>query len=170
MKKNTKGFSLIEILIVLVILPVIAIISTQSLINVLSGQKKVESETQARRGIEQIFSYMQRNIFNAQNVTCPDTNNIIFQKDVSVSGKFSCTTNATSGGTMLFYEDITGGSVQINDDAVNVNKCIIQCIIPPPGSTSQPGVAVTIGVNIDGVESNEGGSLELTRRFYTRSY
>lgn len=176
MKKTkilNKGFSLIELLIVLVAIPVIAIVTTQSLINVLSSQRKVDVEIRVRGDVEYMFSFIERRILNATDltVTYPNLNQTVVEyANINGSnGRFTCNTSSLGLGNMM-YEEVAddSGEVQLSDTDIDIYKCNIAELGGLNGAPK--GIRMVVGARIAGFEGTEGGQLELTTIIYTRSY
>lgn len=68
-----KGFSLIEILVVLVVFSFIGVIVAQSILTTLRGAKRSDSDSKVRSNIDYAVAIIERQLRNAREVTCPTT-------------------------------------------------------------------------------------------------
>ena len=65
-----KGFSLIEMLVVVVVFSILAIITTQSLLNSLRTAKKSQNVNVVKENLEVSASAIERLLRNAEDVRC----------------------------------------------------------------------------------------------------
>ena len=93
-KKSKRGFSLFEILVVLLVFSIIAILTTESLINTLRSSRKAEAQARVRANLEYAMAIMERNIRGAKDIEFAPMNtceNCIEFEDIDGNfGRFVC--------------------------------------------------------------------------------
>lgn len=161
-----KGFSLIEILIVILIFSVLAILATQSLALSLRGSKKSELIGGVRESVDYSVSIMERLLRSAKSVSCsPDNTYIDYRDEFGNAGKFSC---LIAGGVGY----IASGSANLRLTATNVNiDCagvVFSC--PTPAPSSSPSVSISIKANSTDTSGEEATPLTVTTKILLRNY
>ncbi len=68
---TNHGFTLIEILVVLVVFAFIGLIVAQSVISTLRGAAKADSDARVRSNLDYVSSILDRHLRNAVSVSCP---------------------------------------------------------------------------------------------------
>jgi len=113
-KKNIKGLSLIEILIVITIFAVIGLLSTRSVFLTLRSAKKSDSMIRVRENVNYSFSVIERQLRNAESITCPNPsfNRLDYISLEGTATSFACATSGqdkyvASGSGRLTSSDIT---------------------------------------------------------------
>jgi prepilin-type N-terminal cleavage/methylation domain-containing protein len=119
--KNVRngGFSLIEMLVVIIVFSILAILATQSLATSLRGTRKSESIGHVRENIEYAMSIMERSLRTASELDCTPSSSseIVYRTFSNVEASFECTgTNIASS---------SGGITKNLINAVDVN--IVGC-------------------------------------------
>lgn len=74
LKQNSKGFTLIEILIVITITGILGFILTDLLTQVLRGQNKINTVSLVKQNGQVILDKLSNEIRSAENLICVDTN------------------------------------------------------------------------------------------------
>lgn len=161
-----RGFSLIEIMVVITIFAVLGIIVTSSVILTLAGAKKSESLIRVRDNLNYSLSVIERNIRNANSVPdCSDTgSNIISYLDQNGAlASFSCITNGTDSYFASGSSRLTSNSIKIVDCS-SVFKCTPSAANTPP--------LVEINVTVRDASSSGVQSSEVTAQtqIYLRNY
>ncbi len=165
-----KGYSLIELLVVMVIFTGLGIIVTQSLATTLKGSKKSETTGRLRENIDNALSVMEREIRNAKSIESCESNSLVYTDQQDEEESFTC---FASGGinsirSSTLGGDLTGRSV---GTAVNITSCpgdLFACSTPV-GSEPQ-----SVSIKISAVEASTGGaegaSYEVSTKILTRIY
>lgn len=154
MRKNNKGISLIEILMVIGIFAVLGVITTRAVLLSLTGSKKSDSQLKVRENLDYAVSVMERQLRNAGNISpCPnvDPQVINYSDSNNVSSSFSCVNIGPTG-----Y--IASGSARLTSDEIGVSACTFTCS-PGTGSTLPK---VTLDVQADNISI----STEINLRTY----
>src|SRR5687767_8998196 len=98
-KRNTEGFSLFEILIVIVIFAVIVFVANQTFISSLRSGTKSDLQQRVKSNSNYIFSVMERSLHSARTITScspgigtnPTSTRIDYRDHYGVSATFQCT-------------------------------------------------------------------------------
>ena len=97
-KNLAKGFSLIEMLIVVAVFSILAVVATQSLSSSLRGSKKSESQVIVRENVDFALSTMERLLRNADSLNCAssDANTLVYIDEYGNSVRFDCSSGSIS--------------------------------------------------------------------------
>lgn len=97
------GFSLIEMLVVVLIFSILAILSTQSLATSLRGTRKSESIGNVRENIEYTMSIIERSLRTAKDLDCTASSatRLVYKTPDNIEARFECsgTNIASASGT-----------------------------------------------------------------------
>lgn len=89
-KTFKRGFSLIELLVVLFIFSILGVIVSRALALSLKGSGKSESVSVVKENIEYTASTMERLLRNAKNVVCTSSSQLEYTNENGVAGRFTC--------------------------------------------------------------------------------
>lgn len=117
-----KGFSLIEVLVVLSVFALIAVIASQVLFPVFRGGGKTGAAIIVKQNGNYAVSVIQRELYNARQVSECTQNEVRYFNADGQSVLLSCT---PSGGISL------GGSRSLTSAEVEVESCTVACSPPP---------------------------------------
>ncbi|MDO8452526.1 MAG: type II secretion system protein [bacterium] len=122
-----KGFSLIEVLIVIAIFSIIALVISQTLFTILKGSAKQEVSATIKQEGNYIIAAMERAIHNSKSITACGSGRIDYMDADARPGSFVCDTTA---GT------VASGSatpIVITGTRVSVTGCSFTCLpaVPP---------------------------------------
>lgn len=162
--KTRKGFSLIEILVVLSVFAILGIVVSQSLLLILRGARKSDTSNKVRQSLDFALASMERQIHNATNITpCPNTDTttitVIDQNQQSYS--FSCSNIGPAGF-------IASASSRLTSTDISVTACSFVCT---PGAASVPPF-VTIAITAQDAQATGPENTKITdsRGVYLRTY
>ncbi|OGM23198.1 hypothetical protein A2865_00040 [Candidatus Woesebacteria bacterium RIFCSPHIGHO2_01_FULL_39_17] len=153
-----RGFSLIEMLIVVAVFSILAVVATQSLSSSLRGSKKSESQVIVRENVDFALSTMERLLRNADNLNCAssDANTLVYIDEYGNSVRFDCSSGSISS------ESSTLTSPDIEVDCTSVFTC---------NNTSIPhSVDITIKAERTGITGAEGSQITETTKILLRNY
>ena len=167
MKKNIKGFSLIEMLVVLVIFSVLAILATQTIFLSLRSSRKASNIVVVREELDYAMSIMERHLKGAKSwEDCTpagfDEEVINYRDENGDSVSFTCYLAADD-------EYIASGSsaVRLTSDEIIITSCTFDC-------TNIAGEIPTLGIEIEGRDAGsadiEGATIVLSTQVYLRNY
>lgn len=143
MKKNIKGFSLIEMLIVVGIFSFLAIIVTQSLSASLRNSRKSENLGKVRENLEYTMNYIERTLRTAKSLSplCSgDTNDLTFITQTGATQRF----RYISATRTINYDAIgTGNGTPITNSQIRIENDSLSPFTCVPGTGGRPD-SVTI--------------------------
>lgn len=133
---NKKGFSLIEVLVVLSIFVLIAIIANQLLFPVFRGSEKTSAAIIVKQNGNYAISVIQRELYNARQVSLCVGNEVSYFNADGQSVLLSCPAPGVSGGILLGLRSLTSPEVE-------VESCAITCL-PTSPPYKQVGIVFTL--------------------------
>ncbi len=163
--KNIKGFSLIEILVVITIFAVLGIIVTSSIVLTLQGTKKSESLIKVRENLNYSLAVIERNIRNANSIpVCPeeDSSAINYLDQYGQATSFSC---ANTGQEDSY---IASGSSRLTTDAIKLIGCSFVCT--PSDSSTPPFVTIDLIVEDASASGSQKAEVTASTQIYLRNY
>jgi prepilin-type N-terminal cleavage/methylation domain-containing protein len=159
--KRQKGVSLIEILVVITVFSVLAILATRGVLLTLKGSRKSDSLGKVRENIDYSFAVMERNLRNADSISCPTTTQIAYMDKMGISADFSCQDLSGNG-----Y--IASSSARLTSDQVKITQCSFTC------DAGAPGVPPSVTISITGTDANlsgiESARVSVTTKIFLRTY
>lgn len=160
--KNSKGFSLIEILIVVTIFAVIGLLATRSIFLTIRGAKKSDSLVRVRENVNYSLSVIERQLRNSESVTCPNasTSTLSYISLEGTTTTFSCVTAGTD-------KYIASGSARLTSADISVTGCSFTCTV---GTNTPPTVKIAIEAVDAESTSVEKGSVSAQTQIVVRNY
>lgn len=161
--KNQKGLSLVEILVVVSIFAVIGLLSTRSLFLTLRGAKKSDSLVRVRENVNYSLSVIERQLRNAESITCPNPSISILEY-ISIEGtetSFVCNT----GGSDKY---IASGSSRLTSEDILITGCSFTC--DQADINNPPVVAISIEAEDSLSTSVEKGTVTTQTEIVLRNY
>ncbi len=166
MKQLQKGFSLIEILVVIVMFTTLALLVTQSTLRSFQGTRKADASGKVRDNLDFAASVIERHVRNAKSITstCNGTNitALTYIDQDGRTGSFSCL-----GGSNMY---VASGSanVRITSDDVALSTCFFRCTTT--SSVTPPAIDYTFAGVAANAPGSEGSFASITRRILLRVY
>jgi len=160
---NSKGISLLEILVVVSIFAVLGILITRSVLLTLSGGKKSESLVRIRENLNYSVGIIERQLRNANSITaCPNPNpSIISYTDINGNAAtFSCVNIGTAG-----Y--VASGAARLTGEAINVTKCSLTCAT---GSGTPSSVTIDLEAKDASASGIENSTVTTKTQVFLRNY
>lgn len=167
MKKgnNIRGYSLVEMLVVLVLFSVLAVIATQTLFLSFRGSRKSGNVVLVRNNVDHAVGVMERHLRNARAWTgCDDnpgspTYGQIVYTDAEGDADKTFTCNNTDN-------NIASGSAIITSEEVDIT-CTIDC-----GNIGgrPPSIEITVSGSDAASLGIEGSTTEIQTQIYLRNY
>lgn len=162
--KTNKGFSLVEILVVLSVFAILGIIVSQSLLLILRSAKKSDTSNKVRQSLDFALDSMERQIHNATNITpCPnaDTKIVTVTDQNNITYPLSCPEIGATG-----Y--IASASSRLTSTDISVVACSFVCT---PSTTSVPSfVKIDITAQDSQAVGPENTKITDSRTIYLRTY
>ncbi len=163
--KNYKGFSLIEILVVVAIFAIIGILTTRSIFTTLKSARKSDSLVRVRENVNYAMGIMERQIRNAESVTCAavTAQNLPYIADGGVSARFNCTLGATGNVAS------SSGAVQvpITSNDISITACNFTCT---QAINNPPSINISITAEDNTSTGAEKGSVSSQTEILLRNY
>ncbi len=159
--KKQKGVSLIELLVVIAIFSILAVLSATGVFMSLRGSRKSESVSRVRENLDFSFAVMERQIRNADTVSCSKPTQVDYNDKYGNTVFFSCESVGTDG-----Y--ISSASARLTSDEIGIIACEFDC--DPGDSNVPPSVTISVtgqDVNITGIE---GAEVDLVTKIFLRTY
>jgi len=160
-KNFEKGVSLIELLVVIAIFSFIAILATRGIFLSLRGSKKSESVALVRENLDFSFAVMERNLRNAESVTCLSATRVDYEDKDGNLVYFSCEDVGNDG-----Y--ISSDSARLTNEKVEIISCQFTCVAGTSGVP--PSVSIDISGEDKNVQGVEGASVNLSTKVFLRTY
>ena len=160
--KKKKGFSLVEILIVISIFSVIGILSTRIILLTMRGAKKSDSQVRVRENVNYALSIIERQIRNSEVVNCASSTSsqIIYTSLEGVASTFSCVSGSDS------Y--ILSGTSRLTSSDISITSCLFSCT--QTNENDPPVMKVKIVAEDKNNTSVENGSVTVETEIVTRNY
>lgn len=161
---NKKGFSIIEMLIVISIFAVIGILVTSAMSQTLRGSKKSDSLIRVRESVNYSLSVIERQIRNSESITpctgAPSTS-LNYRTIEGIQTSFTCTSLGPSG-----Y--IASGSARLTSTDISVTACSFTC---SDLNANNPSI-VTLNITAEDATNTsiEKGSVTSQIEIITRNY
>lgn len=149
-KSKNEGFSLIEVLVVLVVFSFIGIIVSQSIVTTLRGAKRSDSDSKVRANIDYAVAIMGRHLRNARTVSCPSATRVNFTDQRQQSAYFSLQTSGTDR-----YIASSSATQRLTNSEVEVTNLTFVCTAS--AGNVPPSVTITISArdrSLGGVEQS----------------
>jgi prepilin-type N-terminal cleavage/methylation domain-containing protein len=159
-----KGFSLIEILVVLAVFSLLAIVSTEAILLTLKGTRKADTSIRVRENLGFAIASLERQIHNAQSASpCPnsDTSSINIEDQLGTLTAYTCTNVGPSG-----Y--VASGSARLTSDNISVTNCSFTCT---PATSSVPqSITIDLSARDSTALGSENTQVTTTTKVYLRTY
>lgn len=153
MKKSQKGYSLVEILVVLGIFAILATVATQAVFQTIRGSRKSESSIKVRENLNYALSVMERQLRGVTDISSCINNRIDYSHKFGTS-YFACISGVDS------Y--IASGSARLTSDQVKLNSCTISC----------PADLSSVTISLNGIDAKtlgtENVSVPVTTQIFFR--
>lgn len=151
-----KGYSLIEILVVLSVFGILAVVSTQAVLLSIRSSRKSESSITVKDNLDIALSTIERQLRFAQSVDCVSSTQVNYIDTRGTSTSFSCPAN-------LGY--IASGSARLTSSDVDVT-CSFACSVEVTGAT--PSVTVSLTGSEENTTGVEGATSTSTTTIFLR--
>ncbi len=126
---NKSGFTLVEILVVVALIGVASIVTTQVLLSVLRSQSKGEVVKEVKQNGDYAYTFIEQQIRNAKDVAMPGGILTITNPDTTT------TTVNCSSGTMILTTQPGPTTLPLTNNNVIVSSCSFSIGNPNPGNS-----------------------------------
>ena len=164
--KQSKGLSLIEVLVVVGIFAILSVIIARSVFLTLRGSAKSETQVQVRENLNYALSVMERGLRNADSVVAcpnPDTKVLNYLDSAGTPASFSCVGIGKSDSY------IASSSARLTSTDIKINSCSIVC------SQEDSGLPplITVDIEAGGAKTTQGSeksNVSVTTQIFLRTY
>ena len=167
----SNGYSLIELLVVLMVFSVLTVLVVQSLSLSLKGSRKSENITQVRENTEYAMNVMDRLLKGAKSVTSCTGTQIIYFDNYDFETQFDCLYTVPYGTKGYIASGSGAMRVRLTSSSVYID-CTTNPVFTCPAPI--PGVPPLVEISIDGRDANstgeEGASVTSRTRILLRVY
>lgn len=159
-----RGYSLIEILVVITVFALLSVVASQALLLTLRGARKSEATIKVRENVSFALAVIGRHLHNSLAVTpCPnlDASRLDYSDQDGGQGSFTCVDPGEEG-----Y--LASGSARLTTDKVAITECLLTC---NPGTLgSPPWVEVTLTAKSSETVGAEGSSVTTSTQIFLRNF
>ncbi|HWA51759.1 MAG TPA: prepilin-type N-terminal cleavage/methylation domain-containing protein [Patescibacteria group bacterium] len=164
MKKN-KGYTLIEMMVVIIVFSVLAIVVSETVISTLKGTSKSAAISSVRQNLDYAIGSMERQIRGAQSITstcngAPATQISFIDQNLNPV-TFSCN-DINSNGQV---SNIASSSASLTSGSISISSCSFTCT---NGTTNSPP-SVLINITASDIKGQNAPITETTQ-ITLRSY
>jgi len=165
--QTRRGFSLIEMLVVVLTFSILAVLSTQALVHSLRGSRKSEAVTQVRENVDYSMGIMVRLLRAAGSITCSaDNSRVDYIDERGTAARFSC---LPAGSTAGYIASGSAGLRLTNSD-VNVDCTGVVFVCATPTPPASPSVTISIAAEDADLAKVEGAKVTVTSKVILRNY
>ncbi len=157
-----KGFTLVEVVVVVGLFAVVGIITTQSLVRILGNTSNSNSTARARENVEHALSTIERSIRNANSISCPvgTPNRVNYVSQTNADEYIAC--NSLGGQTSIIQN-----GAPLTSSEINLTACSLVCV--PAGSDPPNGVEIVLEAS-DNEAAYDSAPVRLQTTIFLRSY
>lgn len=124
--QSSKGYSLIELLVVLAVFSVIAVLATQTTFLSLRGSRKSQAQIRVRENVDYAINIIERHLYNAKSIDCKavqsDPTTINYIDRANIPGSFSCKIDDPNREGFIASE-----SARLTSEEVYISSCTFSC-------------------------------------------
>lgn len=160
--KNQKGYSLLEVLVVLVIFSLLAVVSSTAILLAIRGARKSDASARVRGSLDFAIATIERQVRNASSVTACDGASIDFEDTEYNPASFSCQNIGQPDGY------VASGSARLTAEDVTVTGCQFTCV--DNQGSNPPSVTVDLSAKDKNISGAEGASFSVSTQVVLRTY
>lgn len=160
-----KGYSLIEVLVVIGIFAVLGAIAAQSIAFSLRNSRKASSVIEGRQNLQYAVSVIERRLRNAQEITSclPTGSTLSYTDEDGKPATFSCQDVGVAGSVGA----VTSNLERVTSTNVNVTSCSFNCVVNGVGIP--PTVTVSLEAHDAATTGIEGATYSITTDILLRN-
>lgn len=160
--KNQKGYSLLEVLVVLVIFSLLAIVSSTAILLAIRGARKSDASARVRGNIDFAIATIERQIRNASSITSCVGDQIDFEDPDYNPATFSCQNIGAADGY------VASGSARLTAEDVTVTGCQFTCV--DAQGSNPPIVTIDLSARDKNTSGAESASFSISTQVVLRTY
>jgi len=138
-----KGFSLIEIIVVIALFSIIGVIVSQATITTFRGARRSDSEAKVRENIDYAVSVMERHLRNALTVTCTSVSRVDFTDQDRNAGAFLLNSSGTDAHIASYSALPAPTTQRLTSQDLTVSNLSFTC---PPTTSGNVAPVINIGI------------------------
>lgn len=162
--KKQSGYSLLEVLVVLVIFSLLAIISSTAILLAIRGARKSDASARVRENVDFTVATMERQIRNASSITSCSTNSIVFDDSTFNPASFSCVNIGQADG----YVASGSANTRMTASEITITGCQFSC--SDAQGTNPPAVNIDITAKDKNTTGAESASFSISTQVVLRTY
>lgn len=155
------GFSLFEMLVVIMIFGILGTLTTQIIMLSLRSANKSESLVKVREDLNNTLAVMEREIRGASKIISCDDNVVSYTNSQNNPGSFSCL-----GVDGDWY--VAKGTDRMTGNDIKVTACSISCTTG--SSDGPPSVTVNLTAHNTNKSGIESANMDTSTQIYLRNY
>ncbi len=158
MKNRLKGYSLIEMLVVIAIFSVLSVLVAQGILLSVRNVKRSENTIKVRQDVDNAVGIMERQLRNATSISCPSNARVVYMPP----SRSTAETIECDGGAIRWRLN------PLTSDIVNIKNCnIFTC---SPTSTNPETITININAEAGSSSSIEVGEINIQTEIKPRNY
>lgn len=165
-KKNSKGFSLVEMLVVILIFAAVGILSTNAVSLTLRSSRKSESLLRVRESVNYSLSVIERHIRNVGTIpSCTGVNaaSISYLTPDGQLGSFTCISPGVGG-----YIASGSANIRLTSNDISITSCVFKCT--QVDLNNPPVVRLSVSAEDATSIASEKGTVSTDIEIATRNY
>jgi len=159
-----KGFSIIEILVVVGIFAMIAVIATQAVVSSLTSARKAEASILVKENLDYTVSVMERKLRNAQSIESCSSSRIDYIDSEGEDARFRCINVGGSNGRVENEDD------RLTSDEVIVTECEFACTAGTADVPSLVNISLEAEKKDTGIANEDKSPVSISTQVYLRVY
>ncbi len=159
-----KGFSIIEILVVVGIFAMIAVISTQAVVSSLTSARKSEAAIQVKENLDYTVTVMERKLRNAQKITTCTTSHIEYIDSEGEDAEFRCVNVGGSNGR------VENEDARITSGEIIITQCQLTCTSATEGVPPSVNIFLEAEKKDTDIADSDKSPASVTTKVYLRVY
>lgn len=160
--KNQAGYSLLEVLVVLVIFSLLAVVSSTAILLAIRGARKSDASARVRGSLDFAIATIERQVRNASSITNCDGGQIDFEDGEYNPASFSCQNIGQADGY------VASGSARLTGEDVTVTSCVFTCTTSQ--GSNPPSVTIDLSAKDRNTAGAEGASFNVSTQVVLRTY
>lgn len=160
--QNQSGYSLLEVLVVLVIFSLLAVISSTAILLAIRGARKSDASARVRENLDFTIATIERQVRNATSITNCGPDSVDFEDTDYNPASFSCQNIGQADGY------VASGSARLTANGVTVTACSFTCT--GEQGSNPPSVSVDLTAKDRNISGAEGATFSVNTRVVLRTY
>lgn len=160
--KKEGGYSLLEVLVVLIVFSLLATISSTAILLAIRGARKSDASSRVRSNVDFAIATIERQLRNASSITSCDPDVIVFNDQDSNPTSFSCLDIGEPTGY------VASASSRLTASEITITTCQFTC------TEAQGANPPSINIDLEAKDKNttgaESASFSVSTQVVLRTY